>query len=276
MEASCYASLEPRSAQLSAGGLDWNYVEWSHGEPQTTLLLLHGITSTALSWWRVGPALAEQGFRVVAPDMPGHGDTSPIPTDYSLGQTAQAIAAFAKALNLENFLLVGHSWGGANALLLAARKMLPLSKVVLVDPAMRLGNRQMVEKNLQNYTQLLGVEATEILEQTRLANPTWDECDVQWRVVALQKANRTAVEGFFLDNLEMNLGAELKQVEVPLFLFLGDPTVGGVVPPAMIETAKGSLKPTVDRLEMLQGVGHSLHREAFERFMGGLVPFLKA
>jgi pimeloyl-ACP methyl ester carboxylesterase len=53
---------------------------WGDGaDPSRPLaVLVHGVTSSSRSWWRVGPALAERGFRVLAVDLRGHG-ASPRP-----------------------------------------------------------------------------------------------------------------------------------------------------------------------------------------------------
>jgi pimeloyl-ACP methyl ester carboxylesterase len=39
-------------------------------------VLLHGVMSCAATWWRIGLALAARGWRVDAPDLPGHGDSA--------------------------------------------------------------------------------------------------------------------------------------------------------------------------------------------------------
>jgi pimeloyl-ACP methyl ester carboxylesterase len=57
---------------VDAGGERWHFVAW--GSPDDPpLLLTHGVCSSARGWWRVGPAFAAAGRRVVALDMPGHG-----------------------------------------------------------------------------------------------------------------------------------------------------------------------------------------------------------
>lgn len=66
----------------------FHYLSW--GAERTELpgiVLLHGITSSALSWIRVGPALADR-YRVYALDMRGHGDSiKPSAGAYSLRHT---------------------------------------------------------------------------------------------------------------------------------------------------------------------------------------------
>ena len=57
---------------VTAAGIPFSALTW--GDPSARpLVLLHGVTASAAIWWRVGPALAATGRRVVAPDLPGHG-----------------------------------------------------------------------------------------------------------------------------------------------------------------------------------------------------------
>ena len=64
------------SDSMDAGGTTWPTLTW--GRPtDPPLLLVHGVTSNAGIWWRVGPALAASGRHVVAVDMPGHGRSKP-------------------------------------------------------------------------------------------------------------------------------------------------------------------------------------------------------
>jgi pimeloyl-ACP methyl ester carboxylesterase len=275
LDSGCFASLEPRRNRLSAGGIEWNYLEWVTGQPQATLLLLHGINSTALSWWRVAPALAERGFRVIAPDMPGHGDTGMMPAGFALSETAKAIGAFGNSFAPGEMLLAGHSWGGANALLIAAEKLLPVSRVALIDPVLRFGNRQSLEPMLRSYTAPIGLPFAESYEKMLVENSSWHRCDCYWRAKSLEKVQREAVQGFFEDNAGMNLLEPLGRIEGPLLLLSGDPKVGGVIGPNLLEAAKNTLKPGQGRVELMSGVGHNLHREAYNEFMSVFLPFLQ-
>src|SRR5579883_1666503 len=85
----------------------FHYLTW--GAERTDLpaaLLLHGITSNALSWVRVGPALADR-YRVYALDMRGHGDSiKPGPGAYSLRHTADDALALIRELDLKSPILI--------------------------------------------------------------------------------------------------------------------------------------------------------------------------
>src|SRR5215469_17717010 len=130
-----------RSHMIDLPAGRFHYLSWGieHRELPGAILL-HGVTSSALSWVRVAPALADR-YRVFALDMRGHGDSiKPSKGAYSLRHTADDAAAFMDILGLERPMLMGHSWGGATAMVLASgaesQKPVPhFSHVILEDPA---------------------------------------------------------------------------------------------------------------------------------------------
>lgn len=86
-----------------------------------TVLLLHGATMTAeLAWSQVAGSLS-QFYRVVAPDLRGHGGGIPLRRRFSLEECADDVAALAAALQVKSCVAVGYSMGGAVAQLLWRR-----------------------------------------------------------------------------------------------------------------------------------------------------------
>ena len=93
-----------------------NYEEW--GDPTApAVVLLHGFTSSHRMWAPQVEALARE-YRVIAPDLRGHGrTTSPEdPSEYGIERYAADIVALFDALNIEVCALVGCSFGGMIAL----------------------------------------------------------------------------------------------------------------------------------------------------------------
>lgn len=84
------------------------------------VLLIHALASQSLTWLPVAQALVAAGFRVIAPDLPGHGRSSRWP-HYALAVFDDALAALAEQRLPSRFDLVGHSLGGHLALRFAAR-----------------------------------------------------------------------------------------------------------------------------------------------------------
>jgi len=84
------------------------------GEGQT-LILLHGIAGHSRTWLEPMRRLAER-YRLVAPDLLGHGDSDKPVGDYSLGAHACVVRDLLQALGIVRATLVGHSLGGGIAL----------------------------------------------------------------------------------------------------------------------------------------------------------------
>ena len=96
----------------------------------STIVLLHGLgVSTDLNWFTSIPALSH--FRVVAPDLPGHGRAPKSTNRFTLEGAADDVAAMAHALSLGPFIAVGYSMGGAIAQLLWQRHRAQVRGLVL-------------------------------------------------------------------------------------------------------------------------------------------------
>jgi pimeloyl-ACP methyl ester carboxylesterase len=82
----------------------------------TPVLLLHGVPQTSSIWRDVAPALAEQGRRVLAPDLPGLGGSS-YSGPYDVASVVQQVVALLDAeVPGQRVDVVGHDWGGSVAL----------------------------------------------------------------------------------------------------------------------------------------------------------------
>lgn len=76
------------------------------------IVLVHGAWHDGASWHKLVPALEQRGFRVAAPDLPGHGGNAASDADVTLARYAQAVVATIDDLGAPA-LLLGHSMGGA-------------------------------------------------------------------------------------------------------------------------------------------------------------------
>ena len=79
------------------------------------LLLIHGMAGSSDSWRSVLPQLSKQ-FRVIAPDLLGHGESAKPRSDYSLGAFAVFLRDFLDELGVSQATVVGHSLGGGVAM----------------------------------------------------------------------------------------------------------------------------------------------------------------
>lgn len=106
------------------------------GDAGRTIVLGHGGGQTRHAWDRTAPTLAAHGWRVVAFDLRGHGDSDRCPRgDYRIDVLAADMAAVADALAAGPTLLVGASVSGIAALLAVAEHPGRYAGLVLVDVA---------------------------------------------------------------------------------------------------------------------------------------------
>lgn len=97
------------------------------GEP---VVLIHAFASQSGSWASTAEALAQRGFRVIAPDLRGHGRSDWTPT-YALVDFEDDLSALLDALGLGAINLIGHSLGGHLALKLATRQPERIRRLVI-------------------------------------------------------------------------------------------------------------------------------------------------
>lgn len=135
----------------------------------TPLMLLHGISSGAASWHK---QMALSGFRVLAWDMPGYGESPMLSTERAnAGDYADALAAMLDRAGVWQTVLVGHSLGALVASAFAAKFPQRVLHLVLADAAQGYGQaapeqREQVWRNREQQIALGG----DILAQTRAAN----------------------------------------------------------------------------------------------------------
>ncbi len=119
----------------TVGRIAW-HVQEGGAEGAPWVLLIHGTGAASHSWRGLIPRLTP-AWRVIAPDLPGHGFTrSPGSHPLSLGSMAADIAALCAARGAAPDLIVGHSAGAAIALRLALDGRVRPRALVLVNGAL--------------------------------------------------------------------------------------------------------------------------------------------
>jgi pimeloyl-ACP methyl ester carboxylesterase len=110
-------------------GVKLHYLTAGQGE---TLILLHGYAETSLMWRPIMPLLAER-FTVIAPDLPGIGDSA-IPADgLDMKTAAKRIHSLARSLAVAKASVVGHDIGLMVAYAYAAQFPAEVEKLVVID-----------------------------------------------------------------------------------------------------------------------------------------------
>ena len=142
---------------VSANGIRLHIAEAGTGP---LVLLLHGFPEFWWAWHRQLPAIAKAGYRAVAVDLRGYGDSDKPPRGYDGWTLAGDIAGLIKALGQSKAHLVGHAWGGMIAWTVAAlhpRLVRTVSAVAAPYPlALRTAARRSVLRRSDSQARAIG------------------------------------------------------------------------------------------------------------------------
>lgn len=122
-------------------GILVHYTMAGQGPP---LLILHGWGSSSHSWIAVQNFLAQQGYQTVCPDLPGFGKTLPPNDVWGVKEYADFLQHFCEELDLSQFVLAGHSFGGQVAVQYAVSWPEKIKKLILVAPAAIRRNKGLI------------------------------------------------------------------------------------------------------------------------------------
>ena len=129
-----------RSCNIVLRQMRFHFLEWGHADAPV-IVLLHGGHQSAHSWDLVSLHLA-QNYRVLALDQRGHGDSEwSRDVTYSNHEMSLDAEAFIAAMRLHKPIVMGHSMGGRNTMLLLRRNQTPVRAAVIVDVGPELSER---------------------------------------------------------------------------------------------------------------------------------------
>jgi pimeloyl-ACP methyl ester carboxylesterase len=136
-------------------GLKMKYRVTDPENSKGTILILHGWGASSFSWHNVAYILAGKGFKVVAVDLPGFGETPPPDSVWGTDDYVKYIWTFCKKIGLKDLFLLGHSFGGALATKFTYDHPTMVNKLILCDAAAirksRLNFRQKVATALSKF-----------------------------------------------------------------------------------------------------------------------------
>jgi pimeloyl-ACP methyl ester carboxylesterase len=245
---------------IEAGGLPWSALFWGPADARP-VLLVHGVTASAAVWWRVGPALAATGRRVIAVDQAGHGRTGHWQGHHRFRDNAADIATFIRAAGLDQAELqvIGHSWGAVTAAALPVAGFRPAT-LVLLDPPVLPFERIALEASDPGQQPVATLEdAIRAIESTE---PAWSEGDVRAKAEAVMELDFEAARAVLLDNGDWDGGlADLRDPAasgLDVWLVRGDPATGGYVD----DEAAGAFAEVIgaDHVLSIAGGPHSPQR----------------
>lgn len=113
-------------------GLNINYKTGGHGTP---LLFLHGWRGDSDRFVDFIDFFKDQDYSIYVPDLPGFGSSDEPRKPWNLDDYVAFVIEFVKQLKIEDFILLGHSFGGRIAIKMAAQKYPGIRKLVLASAA---------------------------------------------------------------------------------------------------------------------------------------------
>ena len=226
------------------------YLVAGQGEP---VVLVHGLSGSTRWWSRNVPALAGR-YRVYLVNLPGFGEVPRPGRRFVLAEAAAWLLAWAEAVGLEGFCLVGHSMGGYLSLKLAAQRPDCVRKLVLVDPA-----------GVPSGKTMLG-HLVPLLLAARHATPAFLPVLARDALYAgpltLWRASR--------DLLAEDVRGDLRRVRAPTLLVWGEKDP--LIPPSVGGLMRAEIPDS--RLLVVEGAGHNPMFDRPREFDRALLAFL--
>ena len=254
---------------ITAGGLRW-HVQLSGDASKPVLLLLHGTGAANHTWRGMLPLLSNQ-FRIIAPDLPGHGFTDmPDPALMTLPGLSQAVTALLKTLDVAPALVAGHSAGAAilcrmalddqirpQAIISFNGALLPLPGVLghFFSPMAKLLALSPLAPRLVAWRAMDQSAITRLISST---GSTLDEAGLQLYARLVQSPAHVSAVLAMLAGWDLkSLARDLPRLDVPVALIAADKD--RTVPPGEATRAARALRRA--RVILMPGCGHLSHEE---------------
>jgi pimeloyl-ACP methyl ester carboxylesterase len=221
------------------------------GSGPRTAILIHGIMSDHRAWHRVSAELVEQGFRVIAVDLAGHG-RSPRAHRYSPKAWADdVVETLEPLLSSRPDVVMGHSLGGLVASIVADR--LAPHAAIYIDPAFAFPT------GIRGALFKLAFAIAPRPPRSALVrmNPKWDAADVDIELATLRDWDKRTILGF----------ADTTPIVPPVHLVA--PTLVVLAEKSLLITdaVAARLRRQGMTVEVVPGTGHTVFRDEHAGFM---------
>ncbi len=254
--------MEEKKVKLNQ--IEANYKTFGDGE---AVLVLHGWGIGSDSWVEAAVLLAQGGFRVIVPDMPGFGKSQVPERAWNVDDYVGWVKDFTDELKLDNFVLMGHSFGGQVATKFAAKYPEKVDKLILCAAAVvrrpRLGSRQLLAKYLAKTKVIFQHIPFGIYPVLR---------KIVYRIAGTR--DYAQLQGVmaqtFLNVVAESVLDSVKRINIPTLIVWGDKDTE-----TPIEDAHEISHQLINsKLITIPGAGHKLHRTHTQELASVLISFL--
>jgi pimeloyl-ACP methyl ester carboxylesterase len=270
--------LLPEDRDIKIGDLSLHYLDWGNTDA-VPIILLHGLCAN-VHYWDFFSRTMTNKYHLIAVDQRGHGNSdwaeSYGPRDYVLD-----LEAFVDSLKLTEFVLIGHSMGGINAIIYAARHPDQVSALVIVDigPEIAAAGIERMERERANEPEAFGSEEEAISYMRKLEPRQPDDFIRHQMKYALRREEKGRLTFKYdkkLRSTELRsptwLWEHVNQIICPALLIHGADS--DMLAAEVAQTMAGSLAfgSVID----VEGAGHSVPGDNPEAFEAAVRDFLRS
>lgn len=236
-------------------------------------VLVHGVMGWHRTWWRVGPALAQRGWRVIAVDQRGHGHSPRIDGFANIADFAGDLAAIIEGAGAPVGALIGHSLGATVSAELAHLRPELVRRLVLEDPpSMTRAGDVAWQDNLDRELQAADADPEGEVSRELAANPSWLDEDARQDVEGKQLADRVGLLATYSRDTGARVPELLPQLTVPALVLLAaeDRSV-----------CRGEVRRRLEREPPPDGrvtvvdAGHTIHRDRFDDYLAAILDWIE-
>jgi pimeloyl-ACP methyl ester carboxylesterase len=211
-------------------GINLHYVTWGEfTRPERAVVLVHGLTANHQEWAKLGPALAEQGWFAIAPDLRGRGESDKPPHGYGIPYHVNDLLTLCDVLSLSRVQLIGHSLGAQIGYFFAAIHPKRLSRLVAVDTGGRVPADALqaigpsLERLGKSYPSLDAYLQERQQSPAHSWNPFWEayyryDAEVHPDGTVTSRVPRAAIEEEIMVNTSINPDVLLSRIQAPTLI----------------------------------------------------------
>jgi pimeloyl-ACP methyl ester carboxylesterase len=240
-------------------------------------LLVHGFPQSSYMWREITPVLAAAGWRALAPDLAGFGD-SPVDPPGTWERQIDALEAFRHERGVERCVPVMHDWGALIGLRWAcehpdAVRALAISSSGFFPDGKWHGMAKALRTPEVGEQALAGLDHDGFAAVLRASNAAFSDeaIDEYWKGLADDEHRRNALDLYRSGDFEKLARYRLAELDVPVLLLWGESDE--FAPLAGAHRFERELTDT--ELVVLEGAGHFVWDEQPERCAGALRAFLE-